>query len=241
LNALILLALAVAPGAAICLFIYMKDKYNREPRKLLVISFLLGMLATVPAFLIEQTGEMFLLSGTSTELTLLFAFVVVGCSEEGSKFFMLRVFAYRKKEFDEPFDGIIYSVMVAMGFATLENINYVYHYGVGNAFVRMFTAVPMHAVCGIVMGYYAGLAKFRRNSSDLLGRGWLIAVFFHGAYDFSLMDKNIPLIMIGALLSLYYGVRFSLKAIRMHQEISPFRKEYSRRDDKRSGSSHFDL
>lgn len=223
MNVLILLALAVAPGIAICLFIYMKDKYNREPRSFLIISFLLGMLATVPAVLIEETGKMFLLSGTSTELTLVFAFVVVGCSEEGSKFFMLRLYAYRKKEFDEPFDGIIYSVMVAMGFATLENINYVYHYGIGNAFVRMFTAVPMHAVCGIVMGYYAGLAKFRTNSGDFLARGWIMAVLLHGAYDFSLMDNNIPLISIGALLSLYFGIRFSLKAIRMHQEISPFR------------------
>ena len=223
MNAFILLALATAPGFAICIFIYLKDKYNREPRQLLFISFLLGMIAIIPAYFIEQTGAIFVLQGTSTEMTLAFAFVVVGCTEEGCKYFMLRVYAYRKKDFDEPFDGIMYSVMVAMGFATLENIMYVSQFGIGNAFLRMFTAVPAHAVCGIIMGYYTGLAKFSLNPKRLLFRGWFYAALLHGAYDFSLMDRNIPLIVFGAALSLYIGVRFSLKAIRLHQEDSPFR------------------
>ncbi len=231
----------MAPGFAICLFIFVKDKYNREPRKLLIISFFLGMVSTIPAVLLEQTGSIFILRGTSTVMTAIFAFIVVGCTEEGCKYFMLRTFAYRRKEFDEPFDGIIYSVMVSMGFATLENISYVYQFGIGNAFVRMFTAVPMHAICGIVMGYYAGLAKFRPDSTNLLLRGWLIAVIFHGAYDFSLMEKNYPLMILGALLSLYYGIRVSLKAIRLHQEISPFRSPDSEQRDERAGSSPFDL
>ncbi|HYV90787.1 MAG TPA: PrsW family glutamic-type intramembrane protease [Chitinophagales bacterium] len=223
MNALILLALAVAPGLAICILIYVKDKYNREPRLLLILSFILGMIAIIPAYFIEQTGAIFVLEGTSTEMTLVFAFIVVGATEEGCKFFMLRVYSYRKRDFDEPFDGIMYSVMIAMGFATLENIMYVSQFGIGNAFLRMFTAVPAHAVCGIIMGYYAGLAKFNLNAKPLLFRGWFYAMLLHGAYDFSLMDKNIPLIIFGAVLSLYLGVRFSLKAIRLHQEGSPFR------------------
>ena len=181
------------------------------------------MIAIIPAYFIEQTGEMFVLAGSSTEMTLIFAFVVVGCTEEGCKFFMLRTFAYPKKEFDEPFDGITYSVMVGMGFATLENIMYVSQFGYGNAFLRMFTAIPAHAAFGIIMGYYTGLAKFARNPKPLLFQGWLYAALLHGAYDFSLMDQNIPLITLGAALSLYLGIRFSLKAIRLHQEDSHLR------------------
>jgi len=193
------------------------------------------MIAIIPAFFIEQTGEIFVMAGSSTEMTLIFAFVVVGCTEEGCKYFMLRTYAYRKKEFDEPFDGITYSVMVAMGFATLENIMYVSQFGYGNAFLRMFTAIPAHASFGIIMGYYTGLAKFNDNSKRLLFQGWLYAALLHGAYDFSLMDRNIPLITIGAGLSLYLGIRFSLKAIRLHQEDSPFRNQFSNEEDQFSG------
>jgi RsiW-degrading membrane proteinase PrsW (M82 family) len=48
-----LLALAIAPGIAICIFIYLKDKYNREPVGLLLLSFILGMVSVIPAAIIE--------------------------------------------------------------------------------------------------------------------------------------------------------------------------------------------
>ncbi len=110
-----------------------------------------------------------------------------------------------------------------MGFATLENILYVSQYGMGNAIVRMFTAVPAHASFAVVMGYYVGLAKFRNQAVLLQLQGLLMAVILHGAYDFFLMINSIPLITAGALVSLLLGIRFSLKAIRLHQQNSPFR------------------
>jgi RsiW-degrading membrane proteinase PrsW (M82 family) len=223
MNALLLLALAIAPGLAISIFIYRKDRFDKEPPIFLITSFILGMLAIVPAILIEQTGAVFSLASDSTIMTLIYAFIVVGFTEEFCKFFVLRFYAYRKPEFNEPFDGITYSVMVSMGFATLENIFYVFQFGMGNAFWRMLTAVPAHASFGIVMGYYAGLAKFSLNPKALLFRGWFLAALLHGAYDFSLMDKNIPMITLGAGLSLYLGIRFSIRAMKLHQDDSPFR------------------
>src|SRR5438034_749553 len=127
-----LLALAVAPGAAIAVYIYSKDKYDREPLNTLFFSFLLGMAATVPAIFIQETLQPVLYSyfpGYTIPYYSLLAFILVACSEEGSKYLMLRFYAYRNKAFNEPFDGIIYSVMISMGFATLENIQYVLHYG----------------------------------------------------------------------------------------------------------------
>ena len=223
MDALVLLALAIAPGFAISIFIYRKDKFDKEPPAFLITSFVLGMVAIVPAIFIEYSGAVFSVYGDSTVMTLIYAFIVIGFTEEFCKFLVLRFYAYRKPEFNEPFDGITYSVMVAMGFATLENIFYVFQFGMGNAFWRMFTAVPAHASFGIVMGYYAGLAKFSLNPKALLFRGWFFAALLHGAYDFSLMDRNIPMIAIGAGVSLYLGIRFSIKAIRLHQNDSPFR------------------
>lgn len=223
MKALVLLALAIAPGLAISIFIYTKDKFEKEPHRFLLIAFILGMMAIAPAIVLEQTGAMFLLAGDSTFMVFIHAFIIVGFTEEFCKFFVLRFYAYRKLEFNEPFDGITYSVMVAMGFATLENIFYVFQYGMGNAFMRMFTAVPAHAAFGVVMGYYAGLARFSLNPKALLFRGWLLAALLHGAYDFSLMERNIPMIALGAGVSLYLGIRYSFKAIKLHQDVSPFR------------------
>lgn len=222
MHPLLPLAVAIAPGIAIAIFVYSKDKYDREPRKLLIISFLMGMTATIPAILMEQAGSSWLPLIDSTQRTALLAFVVVGGSEELMKYLMLVAYAYRRKEFNEPFDGITYSVMISMGFATLENIFYVSQYGMGNALLRMFTAVPAHATFGVIMGYYVGLAKFRKGSFSLLLQGFLFAALMHGAYDFFLMADNIPLIAGGAIVSLILGIRYSLLAIRLHQQQSPF-------------------
>ena len=228
MDVLTLLALAVAPGIAISIFIYWKDKFDREPRKILIISFLLGVLSIFPAMVLEILGGFLdTASGTLFEIGL-YTFGVVGLSEECSKFFMLRIYPYRKKEFNEPFDGITYSVMVSMGFATLENIMYTFQYGMSNAFVRMFTAVPAHAAFGIIMGYYAGLAKFNRGKELVyLFTGVIYAALLHGAYDFFLMQDSIPGLTIGALVSLFFGLRFSKKAIALHQASSPFQENNS--------------
>ena len=221
---LTLLALAIAPGLAVVIFIIRRDLYNAEPAKLLVISFLLGIFTIVPAIVLEEIGIRLGLAGSSTLLTMVSAFIVIAGSEELCKFLALRFYAYRKTAFDEPFDGITYSVMVAMGFATLENIMYVFQYGIGTGILRMFTAVPAHAVFGITMGYYAGLAKFHHNEASNLLKGLVFAILLHGAYDYFLMEENIPGIAIGALVSLFIGIRFSRRAIKMHQERSPFRE-----------------
>ena len=113
-----LLALAVAPGIAISIFIYLKDKYNKEPFGLLVWAFVLGMISTIPAALVQMvfTAPVQLLLGKGVVYTAVFAFLVVALSEEGSKFLLMRIFIFNRKAFDDPFDGIIYCVMVGMGF-----------------------------------------------------------------------------------------------------------------------------
>ncbi|MBA2422262.1 MAG: PrsW family intramembrane metalloprotease [Chitinophagales bacterium] len=222
MNELVPLALAIAPGVGIAVFIYWKDTFEKEPRRLLLICFLLGMFSILPAMALEYVGFAVLPLITFPVTTFINAFFVIGLSEEFSKFLMLRFYAYRKKEFNEPFDGITYSVMVGMGFATLENILYVDQHGMTTGVLRMFTAVPAHASFAVIMGYYMGLSKFRSNPLPAQILGLLLAVMLHGAYDFCLMVNSIPLITMGAFLSLILGIRYSLKAIRIHQIHSPF-------------------
>jgi RsiW-degrading membrane proteinase PrsW (M82 family)/ribosomal protein S18 acetylase RimI-like enzyme len=228
-----LIALAIAPGLAICLFIFHRDAYNREPKLNLIVSFILGAATVITAFFIEQFLKN--VGDNSIQGTAIKAFLVVGLTEELGKFVILRYYAYRKKSFDEPLDGIIYGVMISMGFATFENILYVVQSGETGmgyqvAFLRMFTAVPAHATFGVLMGYHAGKAKFDPpHEKKLLLTGLLWAVFFHGAYDFCLMLQGSPsvkpyvsdlLLFMGAIFSFSIAIRLSFKHIRLHRRLS---------------------
>ncbi|TYB72646.1 PrsW family intramembrane metalloprotease [Bizionia saleffrena] len=221
-----LLLLALAPIFIIIIYIYSKDKYEREPKWLLLISFLLG--AIVSIFITTILYSVFKIALPVTDnlnvvQQCIQAFVVVGFSEEFSKYLIVLFFAQRRKEFNERFDGIVYAVMVSMGFAATENVLYVLEGGASTALLRAFTAVPAHATFGILMGYFMGKAKFSKNKIVLNLTGLLLAVLFHGAYDFFLFIDFIPGIWVGAFVSLIIGVLLSRKAIKRHQSISIFK------------------
>ncbi len=227
-----LLSLAIAPGVAIALYVYLRDKYEKEPLSLLLKSFFAGFVVIVPAAMIELWfKQTFVLSGSIGSIALN-NFVFIGLTEELAKFICLYVVAYSKPDFNEPFDGITYAVMVSMGFATSENILYVMDGGLHVAIMRIFTAVPAHASFAMLMGYFVGLAKFKKNARGYLFLGIVTATVFHGAYDFFLSIESMELVALGAFASLAMGIRLSFKAMRILNENSPFR--YARLVRKRS-------
>ena len=221
-----LLALAIAPSLAIIIFLYQKDKYEKEPIALIAMCFFLGILSTIPAIIIGKTASLMYPNTGSIGANFIHAFIIVAFVEEAAKFIFLRYYAFPKKDFNEPYDGILYSVMVSLGFATLENILYVMNGGYEVAISRIFTAVPAHASFAVIMGYYAGKAKFQKNKKKrtlLFCKGLFAVTLFHGAYDFFLFIDHIPNIYIGAFVSLLTVVYLSNKAIKAHIEQSPFK------------------
>ena len=226
MNFLSLLAIALAPGIAIALYVYLKDKHEREPISLLLMSFLYGALSTVVTLLISwPLHANFTFDEGNVLEQFINAFFAVALVEEFSKFIFVRFILYRNKNFNEPFDGIVYALMVSMGFATLENVLYTFKYGFETGILRMFTAVPAHATFGILMGYFLGKAKFNHKKKGLLALlALLIATLFHGAYDYFWFISYIPGIWFGAIASLIVGVWLSKEAIRIHQKTSPFSK-----------------
>lgn len=229
---MLLLILAIAPGIAICLYILTKDQYNKEPRRHLVISFALGVLSAVPAALFETLFGLNHLFQTSILAAALMAYPVVAFAEEGSKYFMVRRYAYRKPEFDEPLDGIVYAIMVGMGFATIENIFYVMEFGFGVAIMRALLSVPAHATFAVIMGYYMGEAKFASTPAQknlLLIKAVLYPIFWHGTFDFFLFLQENQLVtsvvsewllVLGSVASFIYAIVLSRKAIREHVAVS---------------------
>jgi len=223
MSALILLALALAPGVAIGMYIYLKDKHEREPVGLLMRSFFFGVLSVFITLLISNiVGRFITIDETNVSEQFINAFFIVALVEEFSKFIFVRGLLYNNRHFNEPFDGIVYSVMVSMGFATLENILYVFQGGIGTAIMRMLTAVPAHATFAVLMGYYLGKAKFEHKKSYYAFHALGIATLFHGAYDYCLFISFVPGIVLGALVSLIVGIWLSRKAIKIHQLASPF-------------------
>lgn len=224
MNALALFALALAPGVAIMLYIYLKDKHEREPLSLLLISFLYGGLSTVLTLFISVPVNALILTKEDDVVHQFYnAFFKVALVEEFSKFFFVRFILFNNKNFNEPFDGIVYAVMVGMGFATLENVVYVYQYGLATGIMRMFTAVPAHATFAIIMGFFLGKAKFTHRKVLYFSVLALVAAaIFHGSYDYFLFISFIPGLWAGAVISLVIGFVLSRKAVRLHQQTSPF-------------------
>lgn len=221
-----LLVATATPILIVIIYIYIKDKYEKESKRVLLVSFLLGaILSIVITTLLYVFFDLFLPLPDNYSIWQQFvkAFFVVGLIEEFSKYIMVRYYAQPRKGFNEPFDGIVYAVMVSMGFAAVENLFYVLQGGIEVALIRAVTAIPAHATFAILMGYYMGKAKFTNNRVKWNLIGLSLAVLFHGAYDFFLFIGFIPGISIGAFISLIIGIILSKRAIKAHQNISYFK------------------
>lgn len=187
---------AIIPSFLLLLF-FLKRDLNPEPIKTVLITFFLGVLAIFPVLAFCLPVEKYLFNPKQLAdprmAGLALAFLFAAIPEELIKFSVLRGYAARKKEFDEPMDGIVYGVTASLGFATLENIMYTFSGGLSVAMLRAVTAVPAHAFMGAVMGYYVGQMKFNKKRSTLwmfsLSLFWPIMI--HGLYDFPLMILNV--------------------------------------------------
>ena len=152
-----LFSLALIPVILILVFIYVKDKKEKEPMGLLMGLFFAGMGTVISAIIIEGIGEVIfnlIIPYDSFIKEFLSAMLIIGPAEELGKYTVLRLITWKNKNFNYSYDAIVYSVFVSLGFAALENIAYVFINGLGIAILRMFTAVPGHAADAVFMGYF---------------------------------------------------------------------------------------
>ncbi|MBN1881146.1 MAG: PrsW family intramembrane metalloprotease [Deltaproteobacteria bacterium] len=219
-----LLVLAVAPGFFILWYIYIQDRYEPEPKKLIFKVFLWGAASTVPAIIVELLLEKALpVSGTATLLgAFVEAFIIVAPIEELCKMSATYVSTYRSHEFNEVMDGIVYGVAAAIGFATIENIFYVLSMGAGVGVLRALFAVPGHAMWGAIIGFYLGMKKMHPEASHrYILAGFIVAVLFHGVYDFVLFTASpLGFLIVPIIIWLYFVYK---KRLRSAQKSSPFR------------------
>ena len=208
----LLLFAALLPAAVLLFYVYMKDKVEREPIALVFKMFLLGALAGPIAAVIENVAfyvfELVLPQG-SIVLLILEYFIGVAAVEEGCKYFFLNRIR-NNPEFNYIFDGVVYSVAVALGFAALENVLYVFDGGIEVAITRAIFAVPGHAADGVIMGTFYGLAKRQEVWGDVSGaRGYrilalAIPILEHGFYDCALSSNNDGLAWLALAVELAF-------------------------------------
>jgi RsiW-degrading membrane proteinase PrsW (M82 family) len=191
--------LAFAPGIFWLWYFYKKDKAEPEPLAEIRRCFFLGMVVALPASIINDLAHV-----VSTGL---FLFVSAPIVEESFKFLVVRKTIYEKREFDQPMDGVVYGVAVALGFASVENLYYLgktysegYELFATVVVLRAFLSVPAHALWACIWGFALGLAKFSEPSKrrGIIAKGLVLAMVLHSTFNVIAMTG--PLFALGMLI-----------------------------------------
>lgn len=217
---IIYLSFLIPLAIAVMLYAYLKYKFRKTPSGLLVRSFFLGMFSIVLVIFIQILASYFELDNLRNIRRIIFyALVIAAFFAELGKFFVLKIFIYPDKRFRNPIDGILYSVMIAMGFATINNL--FYFFNVSNLSVDMvnaFTAGPANVIFGALMGFFIGLGKLRQMRFVDSMTGLLAAVFFHALYSFCLITQDYKLLAGFFIGSVIIAVSLSVAAIRISDD-----------------------
>jgi len=213
---LAVISAGIAPGLAMMSYLYLKDRYDSEPFSMVLRVFIFGAMLVFPIMFIQYVLQV---EGVFVD-DLLRAFIATSLLEEFFKWFVLFYIVYQHVEFDEPYDGIIYGASVSLGFATVENILYLFANGVEFAFARALLPVSSHALFGVIMGYYMGKGKFStRNKKSFVLIALLVPFLLHGIYDFILLtqEKWLFYILPFMVFLWWFGIR-KLKVASMENE-----------------------
>jgi RsiW-degrading membrane proteinase PrsW (M82 family) len=239
LHLIIAVAAAVVPALLLLWYFYRQDRFP-EPQRVVLVTFFLGVLATIPAGVVESVLMIAVIpnlemTNLMTSLTLASS---AGVSEEFFKWLVVILYCARHKEFDEPMDGIVYGVVASLGFATLENYLYVQFSPAESvlltALARAFTAVPCHAFLGAIMGYHVGQAWFGKGGRGLhLLLSLVLPAVLHTLYDFPLMMLGQPgeqekplwflwlLMALGVLVLMWIWTMILVRKVRAEQDKMP--------------------
>lgn len=222
---LTILILGFAPGIFWTWYFYKRDKLEPEPKGVIIKLFFYGVFIAIPVAVAEQY-----IPFKRIFLAVIFAPII----EEFFKFLVVRIGVYNNREFDEPLDGIIYATAVALGFASIENVGYLYNaYKAGNlvqvTILRAFLAVPGHALFSSMWGYALGLSKVtQKRSNRIVYNGLVLAMLLHAIYNFFAI--GLPLISFGIIFLIIFIWRLANRRINKLLKISPFLEEKEKCD-----------
>jgi RsiW-degrading membrane proteinase PrsW (M82 family) len=220
-----LLFISIAPVLIIAMYVYVRDKYEKEPLLSLLKALLTGVIISLPIVYIEKLLIDIAPVPDGIQGAIYKGFAVASLTEEGFKYLAFIFFFWRSRNFNEKFDGIVYAVFISLGFAAVENLLYVYEGGYQVGIIRAVTAVPAHALFGTVMGYHFSYARFyRERRTNQLLLAFLMPFMWHGLYDFLILGKKEILIIVFIPVVIWLWV-MSLKKMKELSIASFFRND----------------
>ena len=188
---------AISPAILILLYAYKQDFFP-EPPRIVFKTFLFGCATVLAVQLIIPVLDNYSEKNFTGETYYFFVnFIRAAFLEEFFKLVVIIFYCTRKSVFDEPMDGLIYGVAASLGYAAYENIQYVvffndYSASFDIALSRAFSAVPAHALNGVVMGFFVSKSIFEKNHNYMyLILAILIPVAMHGSYNYSISSDLI--------------------------------------------------
>ncbi|MDY0103989.1 MAG: PrsW family glutamic-type intramembrane protease [Lentimicrobium sp.] len=185
-------SLLISPIIFLFLYLYLRYKYPQGQFRLLFKTFGLGLLMAVPVILADQLAHYLNIDGAlSIRRMFMYSFVFVGFVTEISKFIPLYSFVMKHKTFNGAPDGIIYTIAISTGLTSIYSIYYLYFglHVVGDT-ILMFAVGPVSALLAVILGFFAGMGKVRKNKfiDSMTGIG--AAAFFHGLYRFTILSND---------------------------------------------------
>ncbi len=181
---LLVLLFSLVPAILLVIFILYTDRKSKEPAKNIVLCLLSGMLTIALA----KYFETLIMPHISNNVLLTYAWASI---EELSKMAIFFLFLFDNKYFDDIYDGIVYMALIALSFAGLENIMYAFSEStvsssISLALMRDFTTIPLHVICGVVIGSYLSRASFSKDKGHKYFNIFLaiiVSTFIHGTFN----------------------------------------------------------
>lgn len=218
-----IILISLVPTFVMLFLILYSDRKSREPLSLILICVFSGVFTICLSLLLGQIvlpGLNVVSTGLFTDTSFnLFRILILAMIEEYAKLFVLYIFISHNSSFDDIYDGFVYSSIIALSFAGMETLVYVFNEETISAMsslaiLRDFTTIPLHLVCGIVMGHYVAIEKFSKTKTykvRKIAKSLLIPTLVHTVYNaffsfFILLFEDSDyflLIMVLFVLSVY--------------------------------------
>lgn len=207
----IILSGIIAPAIFWICYFYYKDRFQPEPIRNLGISYLLGIATAFACIkfygLLPFVGlpdDFSALMNSHRIQFLLYSLGVTGVVEEFFKLLPFLFIITRFKAFDEKIDGIIYASMIALGFASFENISYLAYMDGLELVGRAFASPLTHTIFSSIWGYAIGVARIYKKSI-LTASLWsiLLAAFIHGIFNFFTTSPALRLLSALVILLIW--------------------------------------
>ncbi|MCX6286493.1 MAG: PrsW family glutamic-type intramembrane protease [Bacteroidetes bacterium] len=218
------ITLAFAPVVALAMYLYLGRKYGKAFQKVLIRSFLAGVLGVSVLAAAKILSSLLGLNDLRSLKRLIFySFITIGFATELGKFILYRFYIIPKKAVDKPIHGITMSVMTALGFCTIALPGFMLDLFHTQALypytLYTFVFVPANIMFAVVMGFFVGMGKFIKTYFMFTLTGLFGAAFFQGLFTFTLMTSDFKLLSLFAFGSTVIVFILGIKAAVTEPEI----------------------